>query len=332
MKSWMNLRSVEIFVAAVEEDTMSRAAERLGLTQSAVSQAIAALERAMGGQLIDRAVRPAKLTLLGTTFYKGASDLLGRVRELEQSVDLDLNRLLPLLRIGMVDSFAATVGPHLVKQLDTIAAQWSVMSGVNETSIRALMERRVDFMITSDNSHNQFDLIAIPIFEEPFFLVAPPAEAPGEAPGDRTAEAPGDRTAEALMAEMPLIRYSRSSFFGRQVDAYLRERALAPQHRYELDTSDAVLAMVSAGLGWTIATPLVVLKSMQSKGNLRCYPLNGPPLKRKLWLVAQRTENLELIERIATAARQATIRHCVPRILDLAPWMKGQVGIPDDSP
>ncbi|KZD08548.1 LysR family transcriptional regulator [Oceanibaculum pacificum] len=317
MKSWMNLRSVEIFVAAVEEDTMSRAAERLGLTQSAVSQAIAALERAMGGQLIDRAVRPAKLTLLGTTFYKGASDLLGRVRELEQSVDLDLNKLLPLLRIGMVDSFAATVGPHLVKQLDTIAAQWSVMSGVNETSIRALMERRVDFMITSDNSHNQFDLIAIPIFEEPFFLVAPPTDAPEE------------KTAEELMMDMPLIRYSRSSFFGRQVDAYLRERALAPQHRYELDTSDAVLAMVSAGLGWTIATPLVVLKSMQSAGNLRCYPLNGAPLKRKLWLVAQHTENVDLIERIATAARQATIQHCVPRILRLAPWMQGQVGIPD---
>jgi len=317
MASWLNLRSVEIFVAAVEEDNMSRAAERLGLTQSAVSQAIAGLERSVGAQLIDRSIRPARLTLLGSTFYKGASELLGRARELEQIVELDLDKPLPLLRIGMVDSFATTVGPHLVRELDSIAAQWSVMSGVNETSTRALLERRVDFMITSDPSHSQADLVALPIMEEPFFIVAPPA-----------AKA---RNVESLLAELPFVRYSRSSFIGQQIDNFVRDRGVDFRYRYELDTSDAVLSMVSAGIGWTLTTPLVVLKSMRPEADLRFYPLRDHKLTRSVWLVAQRTENAELIERIATAARNAVKEFCLPRIAQLAPWVAKSVRVGGDQ-
>ncbi len=313
MKSWMNLRSIEAFVATVEAENMSKAAERLGLTQPAISQAISSLERAVGCQLIDRAVRPAKLTLAGTAFYKKATEVLDRAWELEQVVDLDLNKLLPLLRIGMVDSFAATAGPALVQELDSIAAQWSVASGYEDTSVRALLERRVDFIISPDDSFRQSDLIAFPIFEEPFFLIAP-TNASKEA-----------QTLEALAAEIPLIRYSRRSFFGGQVDHYLRQRTVVPQHRYELDTSDAVMAMVRAGIGWAITTPLVALKSHPLADQIRCHRLPDQPPKRRLWLIARRTEGAELAERIARAAHDAVMRHCVPEIIRLTPWLEDEL-------
>ncbi len=284
---------------------MSRAAKRLELSQSAVSQAIANLEKSIGSQLVDRSVRPARLTLLGTTLYKGAQELLAHAKNLEQSVELDMNKSLPLLRIGMVDSFAATVGPHLVKSLDTIAAQWSVQSGSNKTSIRALLERQVDFVISADDTYNLFDLTVLPILEEPFFIVAPASDDPTE------------KTEEELCQELPLIRYSRSSFLGRQVDDYLREHALNPQCRYELDTSDAVLGMVGAGIGWTIATPLVVLKSARRGDDLRIYPLSKAPMSRKLRLIAQRSENAELTQHIAKAAQDAIFDGFLAQITQL---------------
>jgi DNA-binding transcriptional LysR family regulator len=313
MKSWMNLRSIEAFVATIEDQSMSKAAERLGLTQSAVSQAISGLERAVGCQLIDRSVRPAKLTLAGSSFHKKATEVLDRAWELEQVVDLDLNKLLPLLRIGMVDSFAATAGPSLVQELDSIAAQWSVASGFEDTSVRALLERRVDFIISPDDTFGQFDLIAFPIFEEPFFLVTP-----------KRASVKG-KTIEALSDEIPLIRYSRRSFFGGQVDAYLRQRALVPPHRYEFDTSDAVMAMVRAGIGWAITTPLVALKSHPAAAQIECHRLPGPSPKRRLWLIARRTEGPELAERIAAAAHEAVMRHCVPELVKLTPWLEAEL-------
>lgn len=311
MKSWMNLRWIEAFVATIEDESMSKAAERLELTQSAVSQAIAGLERAIGCQLIDRSVRPSKLTLAGTAFYKKATEVLDHAWELEQVVDLDLNKLLPLLRIGMVDSFAATAGPALVQELDSIAAQWSVASGYEDTSVRALLERRVDFIISPDDSFRQSDLIAFPIFEEPYFLIAPKRAA--------------GRSLEALSAEIPLIRYSRRSFFGGEVDNYLRQHAVAPQHRYQLDTSDAVMAMVRAGIGWAITTPLVALKSHPAADELQCLRLPKEPPKRRLWLIARRTEGAELAERIAGAAHEAVMRHCLPEILKLTPWLEEEL-------
>src|SRR4051812_9342439 len=69
-RSWLNLRTMEIFVAVVQQDGMTNAANHLGMTQSAVSQAIGVIEAGLGAQLVDRSTRPLQLTLFGTTFYE----------------------------------------------------------------------------------------------------------------------------------------------------------------------------------------------------------------------------------------------------------------------
>ena len=56
-------RLLETFVAVAQTGSMSAAAEQLGLSQPAVSQAVSALENATGTKLFDRTVRPPKLTL-----------------------------------------------------------------------------------------------------------------------------------------------------------------------------------------------------------------------------------------------------------------------------
>lgn len=306
----MNLRSIEIFVAVVEGDGMSRAAERLAMTQSAVSQAVASLENAVGKQLIDRSMRPVKVTLAGTSFYQKAKELLDRARELEQLVELDLNNALPLLRIGMVDSFASTAGPHLVRELGSITSRWSVESGIHETTLRALIERRVDFVITPDDSYYDAEVIAIPVFEEPFLIVAP---------------ADTKKSVERIINEDPLIRYSPQSFIGQQVDAFLKQQSFPCERRYEFDTSDAVMAMVAAGIGWSITTPLSALRSPPPMQQVGYHPLPNSTMRRKLWLMARYTESPELARRIAAAARNAVTVHCLPQILMLAPWLKSEL-------
>ena len=61
----VNLRLLEVFLCVIEEGTMTGAAERLGLSQAAVSQAITSLEQLLGVRLFDRSVRPPALTLVG---------------------------------------------------------------------------------------------------------------------------------------------------------------------------------------------------------------------------------------------------------------------------
>ena len=307
-RSWLNLRMIEVFIAVVQQDGMTSAALRLGMTQSAVSQAITAIETGLGAQLIDRSVRPMKLTLFGTAFFERAVELLRRARELERLVEMQQNTRLPLLRIGMVDSFASTAGPHLLREIATLASRWSVGSGVQETGLRALTEQRVDLIITSDDVGRDPDFIVLPILREPLFIVAPKGMATGKG------------SVAELGERLPLVRYSPHAFLGRQVAAYLQQRDVALTREYELDTSDAVLAMVKAGLGWTITTPLCVLKTQQTLKDYKFLPLESAGASRTLRVIAHKDEHAALWERVAATARTILKHEWMPLIKRLAPW------------
>lgn len=308
MKSWMNLRAIEIFVAVVEDESLTAAGRRLNLTQSAVSQAITGLEEALGQKLIDRSVRPARPTLFGSDFFHKAVDLIERAHELEQVTDLAMGKTLPLLRIGIVASFAATAGPYLVRELGNIAARWTVTSSANDIGIRALLERRVDFLITSDESRKESGLVWRPIFEEPFIIIAPSSLSDSAA------------SVRTLLRAGEFIHYGEATLLDQQAEIYFREHSLRPQEKYRLDTSDAVLAMVCAGIGWTITTPLCALKSLPPNPDVIFRQLR-PSMKRRLFLVSRDSEVGTLAEHIAAVARRSVEKHCIPAINEMAPWL-----------
>ena len=72
----MNLRFVEAFHWAVALKSVTRAAEKLHLTQSALSSRIAALERELGTLLLDRRDKQFRLTVAGQRFHAFAQKLL----------------------------------------------------------------------------------------------------------------------------------------------------------------------------------------------------------------------------------------------------------------
>ena len=76
----MTERNLECFVCLAKTLNFGEAAERLHLTQPAVSQQIHALESELGVQLLVRDRKGVSLTPAGTTFYADAMDLLGRLR------------------------------------------------------------------------------------------------------------------------------------------------------------------------------------------------------------------------------------------------------------
>ena len=68
----LTIRSLEVFVVVAQAGTMVAAAERLKLSQPAISQMIASLEQSLGVLLFDRGVRPPVLTLQGTALLRHA--------------------------------------------------------------------------------------------------------------------------------------------------------------------------------------------------------------------------------------------------------------------
>src|SRR5918995_2960698 len=72
----MDTRQLAAFVAVVEKKSFSQAAERLGVTQPAVSLSVRALEKRFGTQLLDRSGRRVEPTESGLRLYRAAQRML----------------------------------------------------------------------------------------------------------------------------------------------------------------------------------------------------------------------------------------------------------------
>ncbi|WP_395699866.1 LysR family transcriptional regulator [Aquabacterium sp.] len=99
----MNLRFVEAYYWAVSLKSVTRAAEKLFITQSALSARIAALEEELGVMLLDRRDKQFRVTVVGTRFYNYAQRLLELQRQIKAEMGSDQLRA-SMLRIGAIES------------------------------------------------------------------------------------------------------------------------------------------------------------------------------------------------------------------------------------
>src|SRR5512145_2834713 len=82
----MDTKQLAAFCAVVERRSFSQAAERLGVTQPAVSLQVRALEKRLGTQLLDRSGRRVEPTEAGLRLYRGAQKLLALEEQLVADV------------------------------------------------------------------------------------------------------------------------------------------------------------------------------------------------------------------------------------------------------
>lgn len=310
-----DLRALRVFVAVAESNSMTAAAGRCGLTQSAVSQVIRHLEESMGTVLVDRSQRPIAITATGRVLHRHAQSVIHEAEALEVAVRHASSDKVPDLRIGVVDSFASTVGPSLIKALlESSATHLSFRSGLAHDQTEGLLNRSLDFIITSDALDDIDGLERRLILSEPFLLLLP----------ERLESAPELSDLNALAAAHSLIRFSARSQIGLQIERHLRRMGIKAPRLLEMDATDTLVAMVSAGLGWAVATPLCLLQVKTSLSRIRTHPFPGPRFIRHLYLVNRGGEYGSLPERITQAARGVVRNECFPDIRRLAPWLGDQ--------
>jgi DNA-binding transcriptional LysR family regulator len=307
-----DLQLLEAFVAVCDAGSMALAAQHLGLSQSAVSQAVKTLETELGLQLLDREVRPAVTTHAGRVLRERATRLLGQARAMVDQVRATARHEHTQIHLGCVDSFAATVGPRLIRALSGSAQQILMWSGLTPMLNEQLRGRELDFAICTDSAIDDPRIVQRLLFSESWVAVFPK--------GHAVQALTSARELSALPGGLPLIRYSQRSVTGQQIERFLRHIGVQAPRAYEFDATDPLLSLVASGLGWALSTPLCLWQSRQYLDDVVVIPIPATRLgQRHFFLLSREDEWAGLDEHIARVTRDvirqdttAAIRQCMP--------------------
>jgi DNA-binding transcriptional LysR family regulator len=151
----MELRHLRYFVTVAEEQNVTRAAARLGVSQPPLSRQIRDLEIELGVALLDRAANSVKLTDAGAMFLGEARDVLQRADEAVEAVRTLSTKAPRSLRLGYAPSLTVEILPAALREFERRSPGTKVslhdlsteemLSGLRDSSIQAaLMIRTLD--------------------------------------------------------------------------------------------------------------------------------------------------------------------------------------------
>ena len=301
----INLRDLELrhlgaLDAVATEGTFARAAERLGYTQSAVSQQIAALERIIGDKVFDRpgGPRPVALTPLGAELLERGRELLARVDAM--SLDLDLFRTgsVGKLSIGTFQSVSAMLLPRVVARMRETFPSLElqvVESDLEEELEQALSngEIEVSFLVGTAPS----ELESIHLIDDPFVLIARPDQF-----------LPGPVRVEQFSGEPMIGQHPNSCQLLNE--AGLRSVGIEPNYVYRTNDNGTVAAMVRAGMGVAVM-PFLCVEPEDPR--IAIHQIEPPIPDRAICLAWRRNRTLSpaserFIQLTAEASRDLTGR------------------------
>lgn len=230
------IRELKTLIAVAREGTFAAAAQKVGLTQAAVSAQIARLEAELGLALFDRTGRNAVLNAIGQQTLLQAQEMVKLYNNLGSFTPE--TQAPQLVTMGAIASIQRMLLPGALaafcRQCPNFRTR--VLPGLSMELLDQVDAGEIDLAVIIHPAFSlQSDLKWVPLANEPYRLLVPK-------------KAPDDDW-QGLITSQPFIRYDRASFGGRQVDRFLRKLHLSPREVCELDELDAIAKLVGNGVG-----------------------------------------------------------------------------------
>lgn len=257
--------------SVLRHGSFASAADDMGLTPSAVSLQMKRLEEYVGQPLFDRSGRTVRPTPL-------ASDLAESIRTALDAVEEARTRHSAALSgrvvIGAIRSLQPTMIPLVLREIGDrhpgLAVR--VIQGDSGELLDHLKAGRLDgAALIRPTSGGSSRLDWQDLERQPFVFVAPPDSS--------------ETTAEALIARYDWIQFDTSLTSGRTAASHLHRLSPGTRPRFELESIEAVLAMVSAGLGVSIIPRLPVAPTVRAP--VRQIPLGVSTPTRQIAFVCR---------------------------------------------
>ncbi len=283
----MTLDQLRIFVAVAELGHMTKAAERLGISQSAASAAIRALEGQHGVRLFNRVGRNIELAQTGHRFLPEAKAVLDRAAAARGVLDDVSQTVTGSLSIAASQTIASYWLPRRLASFHEAypAVRLSVTIGNTRQVETNVLDGRADFGLVEGRTESDL-LRRVRVDEDRMMLVV--AKAHPEIP--RTPDGHLD-----IGALRWIIREGGSGT-REALEDFARSAGVLPaelQIFLVLPSNEAVRQAVEAGAGATIISELVVARAV-AEGSLRAVPVELP--KRDFAMITHRDRQASLAQ------------------------------------
>jgi DNA-binding transcriptional LysR family regulator len=278
----INPDQLRAFADVIELGSFSAAAERLNLTQPAVSQQVKQLERRFALKLIERVGRKVTPTPAGI-------ELMAHARRLEAVMAGALDAMarhatgaLGRVRIGTGATACIHLLPPVLRDLRgrLPSLEIAVSTGNTAHILKLLEDNALDVGLVTLPARGRA-LSITPVLEDEFVAIASP-DAP---PLPR-------RVTPAVLAARPLVLYESGAQTRRIVDQWFGRRSSSFKPVMELGSVEAIKELVGAGLGYYGVLPRMAVSNERKRNGLIVRSL-APCLTRKLALVLRRDKRLD---------------------------------------
>jgi DNA-binding transcriptional LysR family regulator len=276
----INLDYLQTFVTVIERGSFSAAAERLNISQPAVSLQIRQLERSLGAILIERVGRKARPTAAGVELLAHAYRINSAVSSALEAVARRASGAMGRVRLGTGATACIFLLPPMLRDLRRKYPNLKIAVTTGNTAdiIKAIEDNILDVgLVTMPVSGRALDIT--PVMDDEFVVIAPldlrlPA-----------------RVTAAVLSTKPVLLFEPGGNTRRIADAWFAGCGISLKPVMSLGSVEAIKELVGAGLGCAILPGMAVRKE-RDRSDLMIRSLS-PRLHRKLAVVIRRDKRLD---------------------------------------
>lgn len=271
----MELWQLEVFTAVAEEKSFSRAGQRVGRTQPAISSAIKLLEGELGEPLFDRRGRTVRLTAAGELLTEYAKRLLGLREEAVLAVGELRGLSRGTLRLGANETTCLYLLPEVLSAFTQAypRVQVDIQRAITRSITERVIEGKLDFGIVTLPIKNS-RLEAITIHRDEMALIV----GPGHALSSRRSVKMND------LEDEPFILHKIGTTTRERLVKHFNDGGVKIKVTMELASIETIKRFVSIGMGISIVPRLCIAKEIE-EGSLKALSIRDARFQRKLGLI-----------------------------------------------
>jgi DNA-binding transcriptional LysR family regulator len=278
----LNLNQLKIFYLAAKNGSLSLAAQKLFITQPAVTKGIQRLQDHYDMKFIDHVGKRLVLTDAGEALYAIAEKIFALESQAEASIRDFQQRKRGHIRILSSESFGDYYLPQIIiqysKAYPLVQISMDILPTDQVVSQTADLKNDLGF-ISYPVEHNK--LVVREVFEDRLVIIAPN----GHPLTRKTDLKPIDLEGQLL------VMHEKSSAPRGAIDAYIRKHRLSVKIPLEMSSNRAIKRAVEEGIGIALISSKVAQEQVKA-GRITAIPLSDPSMKRKFYLVHHRDKYL----------------------------------------